>query len=305
MKKKPRHFRHYRLLRGTTTLEYVIVTSTIVVFAGSASLLLLDSSSRLDHIVDQVATINESKHSETADEMTRAIVSTKKESTAVNAEMQFFVVASMLCIGAFGLLYLRKPRNRKTDDEANCEVKQFREKSAALAKVLRKRNVIQHKFRDDWIHVLNGAATVRQFMSQGLLTVNPMTSIDEAKQLLEENGFRRIMVTKSDGQLVGVLSYKDINSQSGHLVQDVMTHSPLVADPDLCVGIAISKLLQNRISCLPVVENGILVGLISTSDLLMVLQCVMAVLNLPNQASTSPEDRMATIESKLAPPCHS
>ncbi len=65
-----------------------------------------------------------------------------------------------------------------------------------------------------------------------------------------------------------------------------MTANPRTVTPDTPVAAVITMMLAQRISCLPVVEEGQLQGIITTSDLLMALQCV---LRLVEQQALDPE----------------
>ncbi len=57
-----------------------------------------------------------------------------------------------------------------------------------------------------------------------------------------------------------------------------MTGNPVSATPDMLVGPAMTLLLKRRISCLPVCEGGRVVGVVTTTDLIMALQCALQIL---------------------------
>lgn len=116
------------------------------------------------------------------------------------------------------------------------------------------------------------------------MCINPETSKDDALKRMKQQGFRRFMVVRNDGQFVGVVSKKDIVSKNGSLVSDVMTSRPKITKPNTEIHTAVTVLLENRISCLPVVEDGMLVGLLSVTDLLMVLQCLLLDLRMRNES---------------------
>lgn len=184
---------------------------------------------------------------------------------------------------AFILLMLRISRRRVEAEEKENEAELQREhvavmrepQSQVLAKVLAKRNRTLSQLEGSWAEILHGQGVVESYMSRDVYSVEPELCKDEALMELQRLGYRRCMVTDAEGHLVGVVSKKDIVCKEGTSVADVMTSNPRIAKRDTGLHIALSVLLENRISCLPVVDRGLLVGVISTSDMLMVLQCLL------------------------------
>jgi predicted transcriptional regulator len=65
-----------------------------------------------------------------------------------------------------------------------------------------------------------------------------------------------------------------------------MTPNPITVTPDMPVSTVTTIMLAKRINCVPVVEDGKLMGIVTTSDLLMALQCVLKLieqLSLPSE----------------------
>jgi len=54
------------------------------------------------------------------------------------------------------------------------------------------------------------------------------------------------------------------------MVRDIMRPDPLSVDPDTTTVEAIRLMREKRLSCLPVTENGKLVGLVTEYDLIVV-----------------------------------
>ena len=55
------------------------------------------------------------------------------------------------------------------------------------------------------------------------------------------------------------------------LVETAMTADPVTVSPDTAIDEAASVMLVKRIGCLPVVQNGGLVGIITATDFLRAL----------------------------------
>jgi acetoin utilization protein AcuB len=109
----------------------------------------------------------------------------------------------------------------------------------------------------------------------------------EAGLLLRAGRIRHIPII-DDGQLVGILSDRDIQrctpSMLTHVtaeeynaifedtpVSRVMTRDPHHISPDESVTAAAAQLRAKKLGCLPVVENGRVVGIITKDDMLAVL----------------------------------
>lgn len=83
--------------------------------------------------------------------------------------------------------------------------------------------------------------------------------------------FRRLPVIQ-DGTLVGILTDRDIlrfvGAEERTRVDGAMTETPLTISPTTPVEEAVRLMRTHQISGLPVVENGKIVGIITTSDIL-------------------------------------
>jgi CBS domain-containing protein len=88
---------------------------------------------------------------------------------------------------------------------------------------------------------------------------------------------RHMIVTDAENHVVGIVSDRDLH-HTGKKTSDIMTPEPLTVCPDALMRPAMSQMLDRHISSLPVVENGKLVGIITTTDLVMAFQCTMQVI---------------------------
>ncbi len=125
-------------------------------------------------------------------------------------------------------------------------------------------------------------------MSTPAVTIEPTAALVDAAVLLRGNAIRHLPIL-AGGKLVGLLSDRDIqritpsrlipiNEESYNsvfartTVDRVMTRAPQTvssADPLLT---AITLMQEARCGCLPVVDNGVLVGIVTRGDLLEALQ---------------------------------
>jgi acetoin utilization protein AcuB len=108
-------------------------------------------------------------------------------------------------------------------------------------------------------------------MTQHPVTVSPQDSLATAQEKMTAGHFRRLPVVH-DGTLVGILTDRDVRRHVGvearTRARAAMTETPLTISPATTVEEAVQLMLKHQISGLPVVENGKVVGIITTSDIL-------------------------------------
>jgi CBS domain-containing protein len=121
---------------------------------------------------------------------------------------------------------------------------------------------------------------VEQCMTTDLYTVRADDPMDLAVTLMDHHQIRQILVEDDDHGLVGMVSYRSLLHQlaRGELnraidaiaVSEVMEPDPVFVGPDTRTEHAIRLMREKRLSALPVLKSGKLVGIISERDLLPV-----------------------------------
>ncbi|MCF8041565.1 MAG: CBS and ACT domain-containing protein [Desulfarculaceae bacterium] len=120
-------------------------------------------------------------------------------------------------------------------------------------------------------------------MSPNPWTISPEASVAEALELMQTHGVRHLPVV-DDGVLVGLVT--DIDLRTAYFaslleelkVHDVMAHDPMVIDGGATVYQAARLIHQHKLTGLPVVENGRLVGIITLADILGVFVALLGLL---------------------------
>jgi len=118
---------------------------------------------------------------------------------------------------------------------------------------------------------------VRDVMHYPVITVEAGVSLQEANDLMWEQGIRHLPVVEG-GRLVGILTDRDLRMATSELspmpyspqarVEEIMTTPVLTADPLDPVEEAAKVMRDRKVGCLPVVEGRELVGIITGIDLL-------------------------------------
>jgi len=121
--------------------------------------------------------------------------------------------------------------------------------------------------------------TIGQFMATDLFTVRPDDIVDFAASLMEWRYIRHVPVEDDSGRLLGLVSHRQLlrlvargldHDAPPAMVRDIMRTDPLSVDPETTTVDAIRLMREKRLSCLPVTENGKLVGLVTEYDLIVV-----------------------------------
>ena len=115
---------------------------------------------------------------------------------------------------------------------------------------------------------------VRHWMSTDLVTIGKDASIQEAMALMKRESVRHLPVVDQQKNLLGWITDADLRgvliaSMIEELtLEDVMIRKPLTIEPEMPLEEAARILLDKRIGGLPIVENGMLTGIITVADIL-------------------------------------
>jgi CBS domain-containing protein len=116
-------------------------------------------------------------------------------------------------------------------------------------------------------------ATVRDIMSEDLVTVDATTTVAEAATVMGGRKVGSVLVL-GDGEPAGIFTERDILralasdfDAAHHTVADWMTHDPVTVAADIDTTQARDLMLAGGFRHLPVMDDGALVGIVSLRDL--------------------------------------
>lgn len=126
---------------------------------------------------------------------------------------------------------------------------------------------------------------VRDEMTKDVVTIDANDVISKAAEIMSDKGLHRLPVMEN-GKLVGLVTKGGITSSTGgqatslsifelnYLLNRTSVKTVMIKlkdlitiSPDMLMEDAADKMLKNDIGCLPVVENGKLVGILTQNDL--------------------------------------
>ncbi len=131
------------------------------------------------------------------------------------------------------------------------------------------------------------ALLARDIMTSPVISLPPSTDVKEALEFIRRRRFRHFPVVAGNGQLVGILSDRDLlrgtphpehtqptpaETPSPRTVQDLMSTQVLTATLDTPIREIARVFVGERISCLPILNpDRDLLGILTTTDILRCL----------------------------------
>jgi acetoin utilization protein AcuB len=107
-------------------------------------------------------------------------------------------------------------------------------------------------------------------------SITPDTTLEETLEIAWHRGIRHLLVMEGQ-KLVGIISDGDLQRalagdaarmRSSTTAREIMTTTVITVAPTITLENACDTMMQEAISALPVVENGVLRGLFTETDAL-------------------------------------
>ena len=134
---------------------------------------------------------------------------------------------------------------------------------------------------------------VRDYMTTQVSSLRDDLHLLEAALLIRRSGKRHVPVIDADGTVVGIVTDRDVAQMApsllGHITPEeynavfemtpitrAMTANPITVTPQTTMREVVSLLYTKKIGALPVVESGKLVGIVTRSDALALLNELLA-----------------------------
>ena len=112
-----------------------------------------------------------------------------------------------------------------------------------------------------------------EVMTEGVQTVKPTMAAADAWELMRRQHIHHLVVMEGS-QILGILSDRDAGSRAGasiragRTVADLMTKQVVTRAPTDTIRSAANVMRGRTIGCVPIVDRGQLVGIVTVSDLL-------------------------------------
>jgi CBS domain-containing protein len=259
--------------RGSSTIEYALmlslVTAAVLLIAMTVGDQVKQVLGKLDGAMAQNVAANPEVVASEGQRTSSLIAEPPLDRTAV-FKLAGLMVLSVVLAGSAITLTVARRRVAKTE-EGQPKPAPPKPQPGYLGK----RQEILKSLASAGREVLHNELAAAQIMSQRLTKVLPETSLVEVRKIMGKRQLRHVLVCDAKDKLMGVISDRDMPDDKEGFARDIMTRDPITIQPETRASALVSILLDRRISCLPVVESGTLVGIVTMSDIAMTLQCTL------------------------------
>jgi CBS domain-containing protein len=119
----------------------------------------------------------------------------------------------------------------------------------------------------------NPSILVKDIMTKALISVNTETTVFQVAKMMQQGGIGAVLVKKDD-HLVGIITDRDYatkivsnNLPSDTPVEKIMSSPLITINFDESIFSAAQRMTSKKIRKLPVTDNGKIIGLITSTDL--------------------------------------
>lgn len=124
-------------------------------------------------------------------------------------------------------------------------------------------------------HILNldlGVTKLEKFMTTEVFVVNENDLVELVAKMMEWRNIHHIPVVDNNNRLTGLITQTnilDIKGQDTNVIvaKDIMVKDVITVDSETSIEYANSLMIENNIGCLPILELGDLVGILTKNDL--------------------------------------
>lgn len=263
---------------GSAAVEYAVLLAALLalMLAGAAML-----GSSVDHAFTKILAGNavSERHAPRGSSLLRTEDSPEAggQSGAVTTRLWRVLVVCFLLAAATALVLVdrsvRRRATKKAEDREERPREPPTEEKILWTRLNMKRDLIWKHLLADQNLVLENRIEVRHVMTPDPIVVNKSTPGAWMAQLLFTHRMAYLAVCDSERRLLGVVKASDRRARPNACAADLMTPPAGCVAPNTALGAAISLLIEQGVSFLPVVDRGALCGVLTPTDLVLTLHC--------------------------------
>ena len=114
---------------------------------------------------------------------------------------------------------------------------------------------------------------VQDIMTKAIISVNTETTVFQVAKMMEQGGIGAVLI-KKDGHLSGIITDRDYatkivshNLLSNTPVEQIMSSPLITINYDESISAAAERMTSKKIRKLAVTDNGQIIGLVTSTDL--------------------------------------
>jgi len=135
-------------------------------------------------------------------------------------------------------------------------------------------NLVKNRYGGNLLAAING--DVREIMGVDVITLSERQSLEDALNTMLRQNRGGLPIVDDERRVVGIISERDFacliaDVKTGKVVRDYMSRRVVTAPPDISIGEAAKTMVSNGFRRLPVVRDGVLLGIITATDIVKYL----------------------------------
>ena len=130
--------------------------------------------------------------------------------------------------------------------------------------------IIENKHKGNFLSAIN--EEISSIMEEDVITLHEEDSIEYAIEMMLQGKVGGFPIVSDDSKVIGIVSERDFvglvaNVITGEKVGDFMSRDVVTAKPEATVEDAARVMVSNDFRRIPIVHEGVMVGVVTTSDI--------------------------------------
>lgn len=136
----------------------------------------------------------------------------------------------------------------------------------------KKHGIVRNRYNGNLASAVN--AEIKEIMERNVIALSSKDSVESAVEIMFEKRVGGCPILDKDGVVVGIITERDIleflatKKTADGIAEDYMTKNVVTLRPRDSIETAMKTMISKRFRRLPVIEDGILLGLITAREIL-------------------------------------
>ncbi|OPX77008.1 MAG: Inosine-5'-monophosphate dehydrogenase [Methanosaeta sp. PtaB.Bin039] len=132
-------------------------------------------------------------------------------------------------------------------------------------------NLVRKKFEGNILAAIN--ADIREIMNPKVISIEDSSSLEDAVRLMYEKNVGGLPIVDEKGRIKAIITEEDFvamtaGRRTGMTVQDYMSRQVVSTPAQMSIEKTTKMIVQKGFRRLPIIQDGILIGIITASDIM-------------------------------------